>query len=192
MSKIKQSIVNHKGLLFLIAILIFFVGINTIPLLFKKEPPKIKLSGTNEVQVLSKLPITDESGKTLKVEDIQEGIIGYAEFSIKLKEKSKYPVSYKIYLDDVSGKAVFKYDYVKVYLTDEKDKPYKKFSSNVIPSYSDLRVGLDNPAQKILYSGEISGDEVQKFKLRIWVADTYVLGEQKEEFKGKISVKTIF
>lgn len=192
MKKVKHMILSHKGLLFLILILAFFVVINVYSYLLKKEPPKVLFNGQEEVKILSKLPITDASAKDLDISNIQSDIIGYAEFSLELEAGASEETQYEIYLTDITDSDVFKYDYVKVYLTDENDNPYKQFEVNKVPSYTDMRISLSAPEKRILLAGTIKPSEVKKFKLRIWVADTYVLDNNEKEFKGRISVKTIF
>lgn len=182
---------NRKGLLFLVLILLFFIVVNCIPFLLKNENLNIKFSGNEEISIQSILPITDSSAKEIDVRKIQDGIIGYAEFSIELDGNSFEPVQYEIYLTDISGDNVLKYDYVKVYLTDENGVAYKQFGGNLTPSYNDMGVSLSQPDKKVLLSGSIQSGEVKAFKLRVWVADTYVLDEEIKEFKGKISVRTI-
>lgn len=191
MKKVKHVILNHKGLLFLILILAFFVVINVYSYLFKKELSKVQFNGQEEVKILSKLPITDASAKGLDISNIQSNIIGYSEFSLELETEASEEAQYEIYLTDVTDGDVFKYDYVKVYLTDEDDNPYKQFDGNKVPSYTDMRISLNDPEKRILLAGTIKPSEVKKFKLRIWVADTYVLDNNEKEFKGRISVKTI-
>lgn len=192
MTKIKQFILDNKGVIFLISILIFFILINLLPFLFKDDTIEVVIEDEEEVFISSLLPITDVSGKELEVSNIQEGIIGYSEFSLKLDKEVKDTVKYEIYLEDVTEKDVFKYNYIKVYLTDENGTPYKQFGGNVAPSYSDMKSSLKYPSKRILLSDTISGDEIKSYKLRIWVADTYVLDNNLKEFKGKISVETIY
>ncbi len=193
MVKIKKKDFNHRGLLFLILIVIFFIVINLCYYLFKDRSYNLVFNGQDEVKILSNLPITDESAKDLNIDNIQDGIIGYAEFLVELEKQKNITdeVKYEIYLTDITDTSVFKYDYVKVYLTDENGVLYKQFAGNSSPSYSDLRVSLNEPSKRILLTGKISPGETKKFKLRIWVADTYILNNEQREFKGKISVKAI-
>ncbi len=191
MAKVKQRAFNHGGLLFLILIFVFIIVINCLPFLLKSEVPAVSFSGQDEIRILSKLPITDVSAKELNVETIQDGIIGYSEFSIELEEETDEIVEYEIYLTDISADNKFKYDYIKVYLTDDSGIPFKQFEGNQVPSYKDMRVSLNSPDERILLSGTIKSGEVKKFKLRVWLADTYALSNNEKEFKGKISVKTI-
>lgn len=191
MAKVKRRVFNHSGIFFLIFIFILFIVINCLPFILKKELPDLIFNGQSEVQVLSKLPITDMSAKELKLDTVQEGIIGYSEFTIELPDKFKGKVKYEIYLDDITKKETFKYDYIKIYLTDFNDNPYKQYVGNSVPSYKDLRVSLKDSSKKILLSDEIKAGEEKKYKLRIWLSDTYVLNNIDKEFKGKISVKAI-
>lgn len=192
MTKIKQFILDNKGVIFLISILIFFILINLLPFLFRDDSVHVVIEDEEDVFISSLLPITDVSGKELDVSNIQEGIIGYSEFSLKLNKEVKDTVKYEIYLEDVTEKDVFKYNYIKVYLTDENGIPYKQFGGNMAPSYSDMKSSLKYPSKRIILSDKISGDEIKSYKLRIWVADTYVLDNNLKEFKGKISVETIY
>lgn len=191
MAKIFKVAFNHKGLIFLILIFAFFLVINCWPFFSKKDLVEIRLVGQEDIELVSKLPLTDESAKQLSIENIQPGIIGYASFSVKLDSDAKKSFEYEIYLEDMADENIFNYDYVKVYLTDDEEKPYDQFSGNKVPTYKDLRVSLNEPNKRLLYSGVINSSEIKKFKLRIWVADTYVLNDIEKEFKGKISIKTI-
>lgn len=182
---------SHKALLFLVFIFLFFIVINCIPFLLKNKDLGINLFGDDEVFLQTILPITDISAKEIDTKKIQNGIIGYAEFSIELEGNSSKPVPFEICLTDISGDNVLKYDYIKVYLTDENGVPYKQFDSNIVPSYKDIGVSLKQPDKRVLLSSTINSSEVKTFKLRVWVADTYVLGDEIKEFRGKISVKTI-
>lgn len=191
MVKVRKNAFHHKGLLFLILIFVFFIVINCLPLLLKDENLTINFVGEDEVFVASVLPITDASAREISIDTIQDGIIGYSEFSIEVNGSSSKPVSYEIYLTDIGEDEGIKHDYVKVYLTDEEGNPYKQFVGNSVPSYKDIGVSLGQPDKRVLLSDKISTGEVKKFKLRIWVADTYVLDDEIKEFRGKISVKAI-
>lgn len=191
MRKVRENTFHHKGLFFLILIFVFFVAINCLPLLLKDDTLTVELVGENEVFISSILPITDMSAREISIDTIQDGIIGYSEFSIEVKGNPSKPVSYEIYLTDIGEGDGIEYDYIKVYLTDNEDVPYKQFGGNGVPSYKDISVSLSQPDKRILLSDKINSLEVKKFKLRIWLADTYVLDDEVKEFRGKISVRTI-
>lgn len=180
---------GHKGLIFCLLVLIFFIFIGVYPGRDKNNLSYVNFSGQNEVYLSSKLPITDASGKSLDSTKIQSGIVGYAEFSVIADDIKADSLKYDIYLEDVISGNEFNYDYVKVYLTNEEDVPLKQFASNIVPSFANIRVSLDEPDKRVLTTGRIKKGEVKKFRLRVWLSDTYVLSDELKEFKGKISIK---
>lgn len=191
MAKIKKNVFNYHGILFLVFIFLIFIIINCLPFVLKEELPDLIFNGESEVKILSKLPITDISAKGLKLDTVQDGIIGYAEFSVKLPDKVRGKIKYEIYLDDITKIETFKYDYIKVYLTDIDNNPYKQYIGNSVPSYKELRVSLSDSSKKVLLSDVIKAGDEKKYKLRIWLSDTYVLNNVEKEFRGKISVRAI-
>lgn len=180
---------GHKGLIFCLLVLIFFIFIGVYAGRDKNNLSYVNFSGQNEVYLSSKLPITDASGKSLDSTKIQAGIVGYAEFSVIADDIKADSLKYDIYLEDVISGNEFNYDYVKVYLTNEEDVPLKQFASNIVPSFVNIRVSLDEPDKRVLTTGRIKKGEVKKFRLRVWLSDTYVLSDELKEFKGKISIK---
>ena len=56
-------------------------------------------------------------------------------------------------------------------------------------TYSDLDNFNDDQDSKILYTGLLTGKKSQKFRLRMWVADTYGLIADTRMFSTKISVR---
>ena len=189
MANIWSLISRHKGLIFCLLVLIFFIFIGIYAGRDKNNLSHVNFSGQNEVYLSSKLPITDASVKSLDSTKIQAGIVGYAEFSVIADDIKADSLKYDIYLEDVISGNEFNYDYVKVYLTNEEDVPLKQFASNIVPSFANIRVSLDEPDKRVLATGRIKKGEVKKFRLRVWLSDTYVLSDDLKEFKGKISIK---
>lgn len=191
MAKSKRKAFNHSGLLFLILILFFIIVINCLPFFITKDVSEVVFDGDSEIKLSEMLPITDISGKNLKIEKIQDGIIGYSEFTLKSPEICDDVVDFEVYLTDITEGDTFKYDYVKIYLTDENGIPYKMYDSNLIPTYADMRNSLNDPEKRIILTDRIKCGQKKIFKLRIWLSETYVLSDKEKEFLGKISVKTI-
>lgn len=95
------------------------------------------------------------------------------EISIPSEDVKTESVAYEIVVEDLGNEDLEKY--VKFYLTDQNNKPYKGFE-NVVPVYSVFTDVVDG---KVIYSGEFSEDCLNyKFRLRIWISNKY---------KGKIS-----
>lgn len=144
------------------------------------------LTDSHKLTVSNTLPMTDVVGKEISVDNFKENVTGYVEFEVKSNIEDK--VKYEIYLtkDDMKLEVPFKF--VKVYLTDFENRPLKLFEGNKIPTYYDLRLASNNPSGKLIYSGSLKGGESQKFKLRMWVADTYELTAEEVKFSANLKV----
>ena len=69
------------------------------------------------------------------------------------------------------------------------EKAVSGFESNLIPSYKSLGVDSKSPAEKVLYRGEISALEEQKYKLRVWLSDSSSIESEKKIFQFEVGVK---
>ena len=76
-------------------------------------------------------------------------------------------------------------------MTNGDNKPFEFYSKNSVPAYKSLRVSNSQANGKIIYSGSVKGEEIQKFKLRVWLADNYVLNDSDRSFSGTILVKKV-
>ena len=144
----------------------------------------------NTVTIENTLPLTDVSGKSL---DSKEKIIDEVSFSVKGVGNKKRNVNYEIYLinTNVDMDRQINSGFIKVYLTDGDNKPFEFYSKNSVPAYKSLRVSNSQANGKIIYSGSVKGEEIQKFKLRVWLADNYVLNDSDRSFSGTILVKKV-
>lgn len=107
------------------------------------------------------------------------------DFSVSIPKK--YVSHDKVYYDIVIHGLGNKIDekYLKIYLTDENDKPLEGYKDNV-PVYLALPNLVDG---KLIYTGSFSKkDLVDKYKLRIWVDDNYK-DEIKEGLVYQISIE---
>lgn len=131
----------------------------------------------------NQMPLSDKAGMTLKVSDLDKGIIDEVGFSITAVGNAKYD----IYLtsDDTDLK------YVKIYLTDDTGIPLNGYEKKSVPMYSELKVLNDLPEGLWLYSGKLENKSTQKFNLRIWLGDLYPKTINKDSFSVKINVRTV-
>lgn len=131
----------------------------------------------------NQMPLSDKAGMTLKVSDLDKGIIDEVGFSITAVGNAKYD----IYLtsDDTDLK------YVKIYLTDDTGIPLNGYEKKSVPMYSELKVLNDLPEGLWLYSGKLENKSTQKFNLRIWLGDLYPKTINKNSFSVKINVRTV-
>ncbi len=150
---------------------------------------------SNGVTLTNAYPLSDSEGKNLT--EATEEDNGYFDFNVTSTLGGDITIPYYVYAVDITGDVENKLseDYVKVYLTDQEDQPLEKYNGEV-PLYSDLD---DINAQskegqevqgKLLYQNEFTESGVHKYRLRIWVADTYKNSDKAETFKMRVDVNT--
>ena len=182
----KSILIVLLSLVVFLLIIAIFMKIDEYKRSFYKINSEFK---TNNIVTLSnKLPMSDTIAKNYSGTGVEEGIIEYKEFTITNPNDKK--IEYEIRLTKISSDIKdIRSNYIKLYLTDENNKPIKGFDKNKVVSYYDLYSFENKPGSKILYSGSLVSGETKKFILRSWVADTYVLSNEKEGFSFDIDVK---
>ncbi len=144
---------------------------------------KVTVNDSNlTLTINNQLSLSDESGKTLNVSDLDEGIIDEVSFSVTADGDAKYDIYATS--DDSDLK------YVKIYLTDDNGVPLPDYRKNVVPTCGSLRSLSDLPEGLSLYSGKLLDGNTKNFKLRIWLSDTYPMTLNKRDFTIKINVRT--
>lgn len=148
----------------------------------------IDYENNSVVDLTNKLPMSDEIGKNYNGVGVEKGIAEYKKITITNKNKAK--VNYEIYLTKIHKEEKdIRSNYIKLYLTDEKNNPIKGFNKKQVISYYDLLSLNDKPGSKLLYSGSLANDESDTFILRSWVADTYLLSNEEESFEFNIDIR---
>lgn len=147
---------------------------------------------SNGIELINAIPLDDRVGKELTRSNEAQGVKqGYFDFSIKASGSSKEKIKYQVYatLEDDSN---MDNKYIKVYLTDENDKPYNGYNSTV-PIFEELNNYSEQNKSKLLYSDTVipSKNTVKKFRLRLWVAKEYTDSTTSKTFKIKVNVKAI-
>lgn len=189
MSVISNSKFANKSVYILLGAIILSLGlICLIPsILEKMNSNDVEFVGDkNTVTIGNTLPLTDISGKSLTA---KEGIIDEVSFSVKGVGDKKKSIYYEMYLINNSTGEEINPGFVKVYLTDGYNKPFEYYAKNSVPAYKSLKVSTKQANGKIIYTGNIKGGETQNFKLRVWLADNYVLNDSDRSFSGTIMVK---
>lgn len=185
---------NKNTFLFVMSIVFFFLIIIVIVLTkdkFNSNSNSVSLTGTNSIHISNKLPLTDESGRTLDASNVDDDILNEIAFSVESTGDKKIASNYEVYLESDENDDTIDPNYVKVYLTDGDGKAFKDYSGNEVMTYRNLRVSKSSASGKLLYSGTIFGNQKQEFKLRIWLDETYFLSDTKKEFNGIIKVKKL-
>ncbi len=145
---------------------------------------------SNGVELMNAIPIDDVTGKKLTNSDKAKGINqGYFDFSIRASGTSAGKIKYQIYAT-LENDSNMDTKYIKVYLTDDKNNPYRGYDSDV-PVFSSLDKYSSQKNSKILYSDEINvkEDVIKRFRLRLWVAKDYSDGATSKTFKIKVNVR---
>ena len=185
---------NKNAFLFVMSIVFFFLVIIVIGLIkdkFNSNSNSVSLTGTNSIHISNKLPLTDESGRTLDASNVDDDILNEIAFSVESTGDKNISSNYEVYLESDENDDTIDPNYVKVYLTDGDGKAFKDYSGNEVMTYRNLRVSKSSASGKLLYSGTIFGNQKQEFKLRLWLDETYFLSDTKKEFNGIIKVKKI-
>lgn len=185
---------NKNTFLFVMSIVFFFLVIIVITLTkdkFNSNSNSVSLTGTNSIHISNKLPLTDESGRTLDASNVDDDILNEISFSVESTGDKNISSNYEVYLESEENDDTIDPNYVKVYLTDGDGKAFKDYSGNEVMTYRNLRVSKSGASGKLLYSGTIFGNQKQEFKLRLWLDETYFLSDTKKEFNGIIKVKKL-
>ena len=190
---VKKQVIEYI-IVFFVVVISFFVATSV----FKNKPRKInskddiivKYKNSDIVELENKLPISDTFGRKLTGTGTEEGIQGYVEFSV-INSSSK-DLKYEIYLTKQNiYDSEIKDSYIKLYLTDFDDVPYSGFEKNMVPTYDKLNYLSDYVSSKRLFSDTLKANKERKFRLRVWISDSYVISKNTEFFGFDIDVRTI-
>lgn len=147
---------------------------------------------SNGIDLVNAIPIDDAVGMKLTNSNKAQGINqGYFEFSVQASGSAKQSLKYQIYAT-LQEDSDMDPNYIKVYLTDDQDRPYPNYTSSV-PVFTALENYNDTSDEKVLYKGTIipTENKTQRFRLRLWVAKDYADGSTSKTFKIKVNVKAI-
>lgn len=170
-------------------LLLYFHGDNNV---FKNATIVFSYSDDSSKLLMdSSMPVTDAIGKQLSFTPNQNKH-GYSEFSISSNMEGMNSIHYEIYAKNIGVSTELATNYVKLYLTDaDTDLPLDGYDSDVVPTYRDLKVAASDPAGKKIYSGILNKDEIQSFRLRMWLADTYPITTETRSFGILLYVKVM-
>ena len=148
----------------------------------------VDIMGSDECVLKSVLPMNDDLGKTIEKDSVSSEVEVFSEFVIFNDTNDKQ--FFEIYVkksDNVSNEISSKY--IKFYLTDDKNNPVGEYSKNMLPTYYSLKYISDDPSLKKIFGDYIDSKDTKKFKLRVWISDSYVLSSRNEAFKFSVGVR---
>ena len=147
-----------------------------------------EFSSNDIIELNNNFPLSDEIGKSYSGTGMEKGLVGYSEFVVRNPNEKK--VKFEIYITKMETEEdQIKSNYIKLYLTDDKNHPVDGFNTNVIKSYKDLYALKDKPGSKLVYRDTLVAGGSKKFILRSWVSDTYAISKQLKKFKYDIDVR---
>lgn len=154
----------------------------------KNQKLDVVFDNSDILFIENKLPISNSIAKNYEGYGMEENIEGYSKFSVTNPLDRK--ITYEIYLTEQNtDMKSIKTNYINFYLTDDKNNPYSGFDKNKMVSFYDLYPLKDKPGSKLLYRSTLMGHKTAKFKLRMWLADSYGLTQNKESFSVDIDVR---
>lgn len=189
--KSKNSKINYIYFLMSLIIVILLVVIGIFIYNEKhtgiNEASVILYSDSENITIDSSLPVSDKFGKEIHGE--VSNSYKYLEFEI-VNVSSKVR-DYQLYItkNDFSTNEINN-EFVKIYLTDDKNNPVDGFDSGKVPSYVDLKYINDLPSNKLLYKDKIDNYQRRKFIVKVWVTDNYS-SSSENYFSFDIGVRAI-
>lgn len=151
------------------------------------EADVILYADLENVTIDNSLPVNDKFGKTIS--DNISG--GYKKVDFEIVNVSSKSKTYQLYIkkNNLNTNEINN-DFVKFYLTDDKDNPVGIFDNNKAPSYRNLSYIKDKADSKVLYTDKIDKYQRKKFIIRVWVTDNYV-SLSNNYFSFDIGVRSI-
>ena len=141
-----------------------------------------------ELKIDNSSPITEKLGKNITFNK-GDYKTGYMEFSLSSNSGYEEVINYEICIVNNSESELSKY--VKFYLTDyDTDKPVLNFDKN-IPTFLQLKKSKSLINGKSLYIGKLSGNETKRFRLRIWLDDSYTITDKSSYFAADMVVNVL-
>lgn len=147
----------------------------------------LKNKELNKIGIKNRLSLSDKNGMKIDSEEDMDGVQDIFDFDVA----SNYDedVYFEIYLSEYLFNNLDS-KYIKIYLENRETGEAINLVKGLVPTYYDLLVSSSNSNAKRLYYGLIKGKEIKKYRLRVWLSDSYPLNaEETEYFNMKLHVK---
>lgn len=143
---------------------------------------------TLSVNIKDLLSVSEEFGRTIK--DDNGGSFGYVD--IELINEAKEKRNFELFVTDttIDNKKISP-NYVKLYVTDENNKPLDNFDTNSSPTFSNLNYLKDKPSSKLLLKGSLDAEEHRNIILRTWISDSFVVNNGQYSFSYDLGVRAV-
>lgn len=147
----------------------------------------LKNKELNKIGIKNRLSLSDKNGMKIDSEEDMDGVQDIFDFDVA----SNYDedVYFEIYLSEYLFNNLDS-KYIKIYLENRETGEAINLVKGLVPTYYDLLVSSSNSNAKRLYYGLIKGKEIKKYRLRVWLSDSYPLNaDETEYFNMKLHVK---
>lgn len=188
---------SGKLFIIVIALLIFiftFIGVSIATFTYTKEKDSVNTIGTgnvylnytedtNGINITDAYPISDDVGKTLTDENY------YFDFTVKGRFNGDLVANYEVSAEKISTSTLSNNE-VKLYLEKKIDDSYEEVMApkNFTPLKESTDLGTMSGTM-LLDKGSLSKSGEVNYRLRMWVADTTILGEFQKSFGVRVSIK---
>ena len=140
---------------------------------------------TNGINLTNALPMTDGVGKALQDED------QYFDFTVNATIAGNTTINYAITATKEADSTLPESG-VKLYLTNMDDDADSQIMAptkfNAIPKTTAGEVSSAPANQAELYNGTFNSTDSHDYRLRMWVADDYVVTGTSQTFKVRVNV----
>lgn len=147
----------------------------------------LKNKELNKIGIKNRLSLSDKNGMKIDSEEDMDGVQDIFDFDVA----SNYDedVYFEIYLSEYLFNNLDS-KYIKIYLENRETGEAINLVKGFVPTYYDLLVSSSNSNAKRLYYGLIKGKEIKKYRLKVWLSDSYPLNaDETEYFNMKLHVK---
>lgn len=151
----------------------------------------LKISSNNSCSIENKVPISDELGISVNIDELDKGIIGEVQFDIHANSNGENTFNYELFLIEENNDMRINANYIKVCLFDENGNVINSINENEVPTFSKLQVSSSYAYARRIYFGKIKGGQKRAFKLRIWLADNYFVGSEFRKFQVKVGANVV-
>lgn len=187
---------NNKVFIIIICLFIFIImviGISMATFTYTKENKSINTistgniylnytEDTNGINITNAYPMADEVGKTLTNED------QYFDFTVEASLEGDVSANYEVSAEKEAS-STLNNDEVKLYLEKKVNDSYQEVMApkHFTPLKQSTDLGTMAGAM-LLDSDTIQEDSIISYRLRMWVADDYVVTGTSQTFKVRVNV----
>lgn len=175
---------------FSILVLILFLGV----LYFYRyigDSSQVKLTSDTNCSIENKVPVSDSIALSVDINEVDNNVVSETQIQLESLGSINDTFKYELFLIEQNDDMRINANYVKICLFDDNGNVINYINNNEIPTFSDLKVSSSFASARRVYIGNIKGNEIKKFRLRIWLADDYFVGSDLRSFEVKVGANIV-